>query len=298
MTLPTFLVIGAGRSGTTSLDRYLRQHPEIYLTPRKAPSYFFCSGLGRIDDPSLWLVARNYFVPKLDDYEALFANARPGQTTGEVSPVYLATVHAAPEIASLIPAAKLIAVIRSPVDRVYARFVARHRDGLERRPFAEVVRDDLREPLIRDVAFGTYLAAGFCSHFLQSYVDRFPPEQICVHLFDDLLADPAAVMVDLFDFLGVDSRCVVDTSTRHNRSGGVIRQPLARSLWTRTALARAAVRRYVPARARDAVFSAFTRDLVPMPIDPKLRAELIDLYRDEVDTLGQLLGRDLSHWNA
>ena len=298
MTLPTFLVIGAGRSGTTSLDRYLRQHPEIYLTPRKAPSYFFCSGLGRIDDPSLRLVARNYFVPKLVDYEALFDDARPSQATGEVSPVYLATIHAAPEIASVIPAAKLIAVIRSPVDRVYARFVARHRDGLERRTFAEVVSDDLREPLVRDVAFGTYLAAGFCSHFLQSYVDRFPLGQIRVHLFDDLVADPAAVMADLFEFLGVDPQHAVDTSTRHNRSGGVIRQPLARALWTRTALARATVRRYVPARARDAAFSAFTRDLVPLPIDPGLRAELVDLYRAEVAALGRMLDRDLSHWST
>lgn len=298
MTLPNFLVIGAGRSGTTSLDRYLRQHPGVFLPEAKAPSFFFCHELGHIDDPSLRLVTRNYFVPRLEDYEALFDRALPSQAVGEVSPVYLASVHAAAAIASRIPAARLIAVIRNPVDRVWARFVARHRDGLETRSFEQVVRDELEEPLIRDVAFGTYLASGFCSHFLQSYLDRFPRSQIRVCLFDDLSADPGAVMADLFEFLAVDPGVAVDTSVRHNASGGVISNPVARVVWTRTALSRAAVRRHVPARVRDRVFAGFTRNLTPLRLDSGLREELRLLYCDEIEALGQMLDRDLSHWNG
>lgn len=297
VTLPNFLVIGAGRAGTTSLGRYLGQHPDVYIPDVKAPSHFFCQDLGRIDDPSLRLVTRNYFVPDPADYEALFDGVRGETAIGEVSPVYLATVEAAARIASRLPDMKLIAMLRNPVDRVYARFVARRRDGLEKRSeFADLVREEREQPLIREVAFGTYLAGGFCSHFLRTYFDRFPRERIRIHLFEDFQRDSAAVMADLFDFLEVDASFVVDTSARHNQSGGMIRNRVVRGVWTGSALLRAALRPYVPAAARDAVFSAVTGDLVPVPLDPGLRAELTELYREEIETLEELLDRDLSDW--
>jgi hypothetical protein len=296
VTLPNFLVIGAGRSGTTSLDAYLGEHPDVYLPDVKAPSFFFCEGLGRIDDPSLRLVTRNYFVADRRAYEALFDGVTTEKAVGEVSPVYLASVHVAQRIAEAIPDARLIAVIRNPVDRVHARWVARRRDGLERRDFAELVREERAGPLVRDDAFGTYLAGGFVAHVLRTYLDRFPRERIRIHLFDDLVRDARAVMADLFAFLGVDPGFVPDTGTRHNASRGTIANPLLRGVWTRTAFARAAVRPFVPQRARDAVFAAFSRNLVASPLDPGLRADLTGLYRDEIGTLQELLDRDLSAW--
>jgi hypothetical protein len=296
--LPNFLVIGAGRSGTTSLDRYLRQHPDVFLPRSKAPSYFFCHDLGRIDDTSLRLVTRNYFVPRLRDYEALFEGAKPGQAIGEVSPVYLASVRPAESIRRLIPAARLIAVLRNPVDRVWARFVARTRDGLERRTLEEILATELAQPLIRDDAFGTYLAAGFCSRFLASYVDRFPPEQLRLVLFEELRNDPARVMAEIFEFLGVDATVEVDHGVRHNASRGVISNPVARAIWTRTAIPRAVVRRHLPLAVRERVFAAFTRNVEPLTLEPELRDRLRDLYRDEIESLGALLGRDLSQWDA
>lgn len=297
MTLPNFLVIGAGRAGTTSVDRYLKQHPDVFIPDVKAPSHFFCHGLERIEDPYLRLVTRNYFVPDPKDYEALFDGVTGETAIGEVSPVYLAALHVAPRIASRLPGVRLVALLRHPVDRVYARFVARRRDGLERRPdFADLVREERRQPLIRDVAFGTYLAAGFCSHFLQSYFDRFPRDRIRIHLFEDFRMDAASVMSDLFEFLEVDPGFVPDTGKLHNQSGGIIGNKLVRNAWTRSALLRAGMRRWVPERARDAVFSAVASNLVALPLDPGLRAELTELYREDIERLQELIDRDLSHW--
>lgn len=297
MTLPNFLVIGAGRAGTTSLHHYLGQHPDVYLPAVKSPGHFVWCERPAIDDPHVRALVRTYAVPDARDYEALFDGVRGERAVGEVSPVYLATTRAAPRIASRLPGVRLVAILRHPVDRAYARFVGRLRDGFERRAdFAEVVRDERRAPLVRDVAFGTYLASGVCHHVLASYFDRVPRERIRIHLFEDFARDPAAVMADLFRFLDVDPGFVPRTGRRHNASGGVIRNPALRLVWTRSARLRAALRLHLPEAARDAVFRAFTAGLVMPPLDPSLRAELTELFRDDIERLQALLDRDLSHW--
>jgi hypothetical protein len=297
VTLPNFLVIGAGRSGTTSLHHYLGHHPQVFVPAVKSPGYFFCCDRPAVQDATQRALTRHYFVADFDRYQALFDGVRDETAIGEVSPVYLATTRAAPRIASLLPHARLIAILRHPVDRAYARFVARVRDGLERRrDFAQVVEDERREGLIRDESFGTYIASGFCAHVLQTYFDRFPRSRIRVHLFEDFARDPAGVLSDLFAFLDVDRRVVVETATWHNRSGGVIRNPLLRFLWTRSSPLRVRLRSTLPGAVRDAAFRAFTRDLVTPVLDPRLRADLVTLFRDDIERTQRLLERDLSHW--
>lgn len=297
MTLPNFLVIGAGRSGTTSLHHYLGQHPEIFVSPVKAPSHFYCRDLERIDDPYVRLVVRNYFVPDARSYEALFDGVREEKAIGEVSPVYLASRRVAPGIARELPEVRLIAILRNPVDRAWARFVGRRRDGLEQRAeFGEVVRQELEDPLVRDEAAGTYLASGCVHHFLEPYFELFGPRRIRVHLFEDFVESPLGVVSDLFDFLGVESRFEPDLEQRHNRSGGSIRNPVLRRLWTGSVLWRARLRPHLPVRLRNSVFRLVTRDLVAPRLEPELRAQLTELFRDDTLRLQELLGRDLTHW--
>ncbi|MGH9386805.1 MAG: sulfotransferase family protein [Vicinamibacterales bacterium] len=297
MTLPNFLVIGAGRSGTTSLHYYLGEHPDVFLPDVKSPSYFFCNGRSPDEDPYIRSVAQDYSVYDAADYEGLFDGVRNEKAIGEVSPAYLATVHAAPRIAARLPDVRLVALLRHPVDRAFARFVGRRRDGLERRvDFADVVRDERKQPLIRDEAVGTYLAAGFVGHFLASYLERFSRDRIRIHLFEDFQENPAGIMRDLFAFLGVDPAFVPDVSRRHNRSGGLVRNQLVRRAWTHSATLRARLRRYLPKTMRDRAFALITQDILPVRLDSTLRAELTRLYRSDIERLEVLLGRDLSDW--
>ncbi len=295
--LPNFLVIGAGRSGTTSLHHYLGSHPDVYLPRVKSPSHFYCRDRAPSENPGVRLVTRNFFVPNEADYEALFDGVRGEKAIGEVSPAYLASTAVPARIAERIPEARLIAILRNPVDRVYARYVARLRDGLENRSdFAGIVREERTESLIRDDAAGTYLAAGFCSHVLRSYFEKFSRDKIRIHLFEDLRDDAARLMAETFEFLGVDASFRIDTRARHNASGGVIRNPLLRAMWTRSALLRARAQPYVPGWIRGPVSAAVKRDLDRRPLDAELRAELTALYRTEIEKLQQMLNRDLSHW--
>jgi hypothetical protein len=281
------------------LHHYLAQHPEVFVSPHKAPSYFYCLDARAPADRERRRTTRNYFTPDINDYLALFSSRGTASAVGEVSPAYLASTAVAPRIASFNPDMRLIAVLRNPVDRVRARFLARRRDGLE--PATELGSALARErgsPLDLSDTAGTYLAAGFVSHVLEGYYRRFAPEQLSVHLYDDLVADPAGLMASLFTFLGVDAGHAVDTATLHNRSGGEIANPLVRAVWVRSAMARTAVRPWIPSALRAAGFALATRRVRPVPEDRSVRAQLTEFYSDEVAALSALTGRDLSHWTA
>ena len=297
MPLPNFLVIGAGRSGTTSVHHYLGQHPDVFLPSNKAPSYFYCCDTPPSEDPYQHLVSRNYFVRDFEEYQALFDGVRNERAIGEVSPVYLATRLAAPRIAEQIPRIKLLGMVRNPVERAYARFLGRTRDGLEKRTsFAEIIREEKKVGLLRDDASGTYVASGFVFHFLESYLDLFPRESFCVRLFEDLKSDSEGLVADLFEFLGVDSTFRPSVERHHNPSGGTIRQPLLRYIWTSTGLLRARLRPFLPVGLRDAVFGLLPLERVDRPLDPEIRSQLIELFRDDVLKLQDRLDRDLSAW--
>jgi hypothetical protein len=299
MTLPNFLVIGAGRSGTTSLHHYLSQHPDVFVPRVKAPSYFYC-----LDEPAeltvnRHLTTRSYFVRDAGEYEALFDAWAGEHAVGEVSPAYLASTRVPVRILESLGPVRLVAVVRNPVERVQARYIARRRDGLEPAQdlASALVADRLgrRDP---DDTAGTYLASGFVSGVLRAYSEMFGADQLQVHLFEDLRDDPSEVMRRVFDFIGVDPHAAVDLSAHHNRSGGEIRNPVVRAMWTGSSGLRTRLRPLIPSRVRDMAFSAVTRSLVPVALDHGTRDELEQLYRPEVDELERLLGRDLSHWRT
>jgi len=112
-------------------------------------------------------------------------------------------------------------------------------------------RGRIAERLVRDEAFGTYIASGFVSRFLEAYLERFPRERVRIRLFEEFQGDPAWDVRDLFEFLGVDPDAELDTARRHNRSGGTIGNAPLRRIWTGTALYREEIERLQELLDRD-----------------------------------------------
>ena len=131
MTMPTFLIIGAGKSGTTSLYYYLKQHPQVYMSPVKEAHFFDQDegekpdfrGPGRSSPPP---------ITSIEDYRALFRGVTDETAVGEATPSYIYIPGAPGRIRRRIPDAKLIAGLRNPTDRAYSAFLHTVRSGRER----------------------------------------------------------------------------------------------------------------------------------------------------------------------
>jgi hypothetical protein len=230
-SLPTFLIIGAGRSGTTALNYYLMQHPEVFMCPIKETNYFMLDGGPGLSGEELgfpwpgdeaWF--RRYFerwqVPAFQAYAALFQHASDALAVGEVSPGYLYSPRAPHRIKHYLPDAKLITILRQPIDRAFSSFVQHQRSGIESSTdFLQVLREE--ERMIREKRGGPRhdLRTGLYYEQLKRYYDLFPREQIKIYLYDDFERDPTSVLQDIFRYIGVDDSFSPNVSVKYNASG-------------------------------------------------------------------------------
>ncbi len=302
MTLPNFLVIGAGNAGTTSLYHYLKQHPEVFMSPVKEPKFFALEGKlpdyrGPGDRWVMTQTSANRAVTDLGEYEALFDGARDEKAVGEASPAYLCNPAAPERIKRHVPEAKLIAILRDPAERAYSAYMHQVRDGRETLPFAEALDAEEWRTRANWAPGWRYKAESFYMEGLSRYYELFGRESVRVYLYEDLSADPRGVMRDAYSFLGVDDTYEPDTARRHNPSG-VPKSRLLVSVLKRPNPLKAAVRPFLPRKARARFASAVrNRNLTKAPpMEPEVRGRLVELYRDDVARVQDLIGRDLSLW--
>jgi hypothetical protein len=277
--LPDFLVIGAYKSGSTAIQEALRAHPQIFLTA-KGPSFFAFDEAPAIDRP-----LPPGTVHEWDDYQALFAGAPAGAVRGEVSPEYLANPWSCGRIRARVPGAKLVAVLRNPVERAFSDYLMYVRDGNEREDFGRAL-DEQEERRRAGSTTGYYLESGFYGRQLRPYFEAFPRERIQVYLFEDFAADPESVLAPLFTFLGVDPSLGEAPERAVNVSGV-----------PRNALVGAAVRGgrrvapLLPEAVRRRAKATLARGLDRPELKPAMRKRLVEVYREDVAGLEELLGR-------
>lgn len=231
MALPHFFLIGPPKAATTALHGALAAHPRLHLSAMKEPKYFLCGDRPppRAGGPG---DAHSYreWVWRRADYEALFDDAPPGTLRGESTPFYLSDVAAKARIAAELPQAKLIVVLRDPVDRAYSNWTHLWSDGLE--PEGDFITAcDLEERRLRDgwAPFWQYTGLGRYGQQLRHLLSLFPREQVHLLRYRDLVARPAEVLDGICTFLGVETGVVTEVP-RANVSTYVDRSPLSSGL--------------------------------------------------------------------
>ena len=298
MRKPDFLIVGAPRSATTSMQIYLRQHPQIFF-PRRKEVHFFGSDLVRL--------ARDFwFVEDEQKYLALFRAARADQIAGEASAMYLQSKRAAAEIKLFNPRMKIIIQLRNPIDVIYSHHghlvwaVNEDIEDFEAALAAEPERQrGLRIPpcaIMLDTLL--YRETARFAEQVQRYFDAFGRDNVHVLIYDDLKADPAGAFRRVLEYLGVDPEFepVFESVNQHKRVRNryVQKMTMAPPAPLRTLLR--ACGDDLSYRLRVKIQEINSVAEARPPLSAPCRRRLAEELAPEVERLSALLGRDLTHW--
>ena len=305
--LPDFLIIGAGKSGTTSLDQYLKQHPEIFIPKLKEPN-FFGYERSKIEDFNNDLTEIHHFknsVTNLEDYLRLFAEARSSQIKGETSNTYLYHKDAPERIKYYNPDVKLIAILRHPAKRLYSRYLHLVRENRVSRELGNDFSSCLdkqsiwwrRNDLVKE---------GFYFKNLSPFYSLFPDKNIRVFLYEELNDHPKKVMHDIYQFLGVDPDFKTDLGIKYNQSG-IARNQILDKMYGRKGWLPRTAKFLLPKNAiaklknnsmvRKLFNTLREKNMVRPEMDPEIQQKLThDVYREDIMKLQALIGKDLTHW--
>jgi len=206
--LPNLFVVGAPKSGTTALHRYLDQHPQVAMSAVKEPKFFLADGRAPAHRGPGDERASAAYVYERREYEALFRYppGRAGERTwaGESTPFYLWYPQAAPRIKALVPEARLIAVLREPVARAYSNWAHLRFEGRETLDFAAALDAEDRRAREDWEPFWFYRSLGLYGEQLDRLFDVFDRGQVFVTLAEHVEASPSTVLDQIWTFLGVE----------------------------------------------------------------------------------------------
>jgi hypothetical protein len=280
--LPNFFIVGAPKAGTTSLYAYLGQHPQIFMSAVKEPSYFAPEQ------------CRENFIFSTETYQELFSGASVEIAIGEATATYLFSEAAARNIAAALPHARIIINLRNPVDRAFSQYLHMLTAGATRKSFREQIEASLSGGHAEFGLLWPFLELGRYCGQIKRYLREFPRSQIHISYYEELERAPLRLMAELFAFLGVDAAFVPDLSQRHNEPR-IPKLPGA-AYFLRNWSAWPHLRKLAPRPLGPRLRSLVMRSRGSLNMAPADRAFLTDYYRDDVKQLAVLLDCDLSRW--
>jgi hypothetical protein len=304
--VPDFFIVGHAKSGTTALYEMLRRHPQIFMPDFKEPWFFSTDMRPRFRPPRAGRLPQT-----LEEYTALFADARPDQVVGEASASYLWSRTAAQGIAEVKPEARIVAILREPASflrSLHMQFLENHvesrrdlRAALElegpRREGKQIPRGSHRPQLLQYSDHVRYVEQ------LRRYRERFASEQMLILIYDDFRRDNEGAVRSVLRLLGVDETVPV-TVMDVNRTNRTMRSQRLDDLvhaisvgrGPASRLAKTAIKTITPRSLRRDALHVAQRRIVHSPAPPtdeKLMLELRRRFKPEVVALSEYLDRDL-----
>lgn len=307
---PDFFIIGAAKSGTTALQQTLAMHPDIYMSPIKEPNYFYNEvaieelrvGLQKKlkkENAAKWISEGmngelwNAFLREENLYQKLFIKAKDNQKCGEASVSYLYSLKAAENIYNYNPNAKIIIMLRNPIDRAWSHFNMERRMGLVTGNFLQEFDKykALSHPIWgKDPIF---LSGGNYFEQVKRYLNRFPKEQVLICLYDDYKKNPKNTINKILAFIGVTINN--DIELIKNKKANEARKSIIDNLLPSGGLKsrlRKAVQLIGLHRYLKKLLSKESKEVLP----DQYRIKLKEYYELEIKKLESLIDINLNNW--
>jgi hypothetical protein len=273
---PNLFIVGAGRAGTTSLAEYLGQHPDIFMSPVKEP-FFFTDA-----NPRLTRAVRDE-----RRYLELFEGASTEKLLGEASISYFWDPSSPAAIRRARPDARILVILRDPIERAYSHYWHAFRNGEETRSFLEAVRDEVAGRYLPGVE--PYLKRSLYGEPLQRYLDAFG-ERVYVLFLEEMARDVAGELRKVFTFLGVGPEFAERIHSTPQNAFALPRNPIIAKL-LRSPHARRVMRAAVPQQARRRVERLLVKSGDKPPMAPEAMAHLNGFFDNDRIRLERLLNR-------
>lgn len=297
--LPNFFIVGAPKCGTTAIYSYLTQHPQIFMSPHKEPTFF---GQDLVPPAP-------YFVREWESYKALFDGAESYPVVGEASVYYLVSKTAASEIRSVAPGAKILIMIRNPIDMMHSWHSQLLYTGLEKeKSFGRALRLEIgrKKGFIENGEYMHralfYREMATFSEQIERYFEAFGRENVHVVLLEEFSKNNTAIYEEILSFLEVDNTHLPDFSVVNSNKEvrlGLLQNILRKRpkeirriakwivpLFMKRKLIRPALRTLKQLNTREK-----SRD----PLPPLYREQLRSEFDEEIKRLEILLNRDLPY---
>jgi hypothetical protein len=296
--LPNFIVIGAPKSGTTSLYYYLRQHPDVYLPNVKELHYFSFPELGQTSAGPGDALVRDGLCQSWEQYTSHYLRASNQAAIGDISPSYLYYSSSAQKIRETLGMVKIIAIIRNPVDKAYSQYMHMIREGLESLSFQEALAAETGR---QEQGWGDiwrYAESSLYADRLNEFITVFGRENVKIVLFDDFSKRTPAVLADLLQFIGVDPAVRIPTNEKFNRTG-TQKNPFITKMMQHRSWLKTLVKFVLPSdirfKLRNWIVTANTGDK-PV-LSPELRATLLKYFHNDIIRVEQLIEKPTG-WKA
>lgn len=300
------MIIGAAKSGTSSLYYYLKQHPQIFMCTPKEPTFFGHEGTeglycGPHDEDRAY---HSRIITNIDDYADLFKAATDDKSAiGEASVYYLYLPSAPAQIKDYLPKVTMVAILRNPVERAYSAYLHVVRQAREPYSFTRALQEEAKRIRRKWNPLWYFKSLGYYHEQVKRYYDTFGRGQVHVFLYDDFRKNQLLFIRNICDLLGVDTSFAPDMSRRYK----VAFVPKSASLEKLLYRARNSVRGVqgiLPRRIAwrlGPVVKRIDRSLehnhaAPPSMPANVRKMLQADYREDILRLQDLLGRDLSCW--
>lgn len=293
-------IVGAAKSATTSLYNYLSYHPEVFFPKLKEPRFFSSKYYSFPHNGTMDAECTDRFIVKtLSDYEKLYSNSKGEKIIGDASVDYLYTLQAANDIYKYNPQAKIIIILRNPIDRAFSHYNHLVRDGREKCSFIEGLNLEEKRKEKNFEFSWHYTSVGMYYEQVNAYLKYFKKEQVLILLFEELVSTPKPHCKRITEFLGIDIKSIESNLFPIINKTGIPKSQFVTDIINRPSFFKSILKKLIPHRIGIKVKSFLNGISLYQKVFYSDNASFLEeKFKNDILKLEKLISRDLSDiWN-